>query len=76
VSLRVPSESRGYSEGDEDAPFDSIRQMLQNDDGPPDFGDEAGFEYWAAFEGAAMDTYDEVSPDPPKNRAFRRPGPA
>jgi hypothetical protein len=49
------------SEDDEDAPFDSIRQMLQNDDMPPDFGDEAGFEYWAAFEGAAMDTYDEVN---------------
>jgi hypothetical protein len=28
---------------------------------PPDFGDEAGFEYRAAFEGAAMDTYDEVN---------------
>ncbi|GEM_PF-3244286 len=35
--------------------------MLQNDDMPPDFGDEAGFEYRAAFEGAAMDTYDEVN---------------
>jgi post-segregation antitoxin (ccd killing protein) len=59
---RIPVyESQGYSEGDEDAPFDSIRQMLQNDDVPTDFGDEAGFEYWAAFEVAAMDTYDEVN---------------
>jgi hypothetical protein len=49
------------SEDDEDAPFDSIRRMLRSDDMPPDFGDEASFEYRAALEGAAMDTYDEVN---------------
>ena len=35
--------------------------MLRSDDMPPDFGDEASFEYRAALEGAAMDTYDEVN---------------
>jgi post-segregation antitoxin (ccd killing protein) len=62
LEYRIPVyESQGFSEDDSDAPFDSIRQMLQNDDTQPDFGDEAGFEYWDAFEGAAMDTYDEIS---------------
>jgi hypothetical protein len=35
--------------------------MLQNDDMSPDFGDETGFECWAAFEDVATDAYEEVS---------------
>lgn len=52
-------EARGVSEY-ENASFETIRQMIQDSDPPPDFGDEAILEYWDAFEDSAMIVYDEV----------------
>ena len=56
---RIPTyESRGVSQSEE-APFETIRQMVQ--DAPPDFGKNANFEYWDAFEDSAMEAYAEVA---------------
>lgn len=59
---RIPQyESQGFSHNDVDAPFQTIREMLANDDPQPDYGDDANFEYWAAFEDSAMVAYDQVN---------------
>jgi hypothetical protein len=56
---RIPTyESRGVSESEE-APFETIRQMVQ--DSPPDFGADGNFVYWDAFEDSAMEAYAEVA---------------
>jgi hypothetical protein len=52
-------EALGISE-DDDAPFETIRQMIQDSDPLPYFGDEAIFDFWDAFGDSAMDAYDAV----------------
>ena len=59
---RIPLyESEGFSNYDVDAPFETIREMFQEDEMPRDYGDDAQAAYWDVFEDSAMAALDKVT---------------